>query len=63
MLTVFTSTSLFFGSWNSMTKQNNSLRAILEKLYVQPACHVTKYGATFGIDKDELSKKAIAQNA
>jgi hypothetical protein len=63
MLTVFTSTSLFFGSWNSMTKRNSSLGAILEKVYVQPACHVTNYGATFGIDKDELNKKAIVQNA
>jgi hypothetical protein len=63
MLTVFTFISFFFGSWNSMTKRNSSSRAILEKVYVQPACHATNCGATFGIDKDELSKRAIVLNA
>ena len=46
-----------------MTRRNNSLRPISGKIYVQRACHVTKYDATFGIDKDEHSKKVIAQNA
>ena len=46
-----------------MTKRDSSLTAILEKVYVLPACHVTNYGATFGIDKDEFSKKAIVQSA